>query len=226
MLLNPAASWDVRPTPGVPGLTSGAGTSLSFVFVTLPAAPVCSRSSRSQSGSSEHTGVPCEVWWCALPAHGFSPLSRGCRSASLPAPPCRWLPLPDPNTVVPNPPSVYLLISVHGFTAPHFVPQYSALEMFICRDPDVSSCISGRFHGFSGWSGTYTAQLRGPAEKGVPYSSTILTPPSLFFFKILFIHLSQTDKENKQGEGQAGGEAGSLLSKESNMELDPRALES
>ena len=38
VLLNPAASQNVRPTPGVPALTSGAGASLSFVFLTLPAA--------------------------------------------------------------------------------------------------------------------------------------------------------------------------------------------
>ena len=38
MLLNPAASRAVRPTPSVPDLTSRAGGSLSFVFLTLPAA--------------------------------------------------------------------------------------------------------------------------------------------------------------------------------------------
>ena len=37
VLLNPAASRDVRPTPSVPALTSRAGASLSFVFLTLPA---------------------------------------------------------------------------------------------------------------------------------------------------------------------------------------------
>ena len=38
VLLNSAASQDVRPTPGIPALTSRAGASLSFVFLTLPAA--------------------------------------------------------------------------------------------------------------------------------------------------------------------------------------------
>ena len=35
--LNPAASRNVRPTPGIPALTSRAGASLSFVFLTPPA---------------------------------------------------------------------------------------------------------------------------------------------------------------------------------------------
>ena len=48
----------VRLTAGVPALTSRAGASLSFLFPTPPAAPTCSWSSRSQSGSSEHTGAP------------------------------------------------------------------------------------------------------------------------------------------------------------------------
>ena len=38
VLLNSAASRDVRPTPGVPALTSRASASLSFVFLTRPAA--------------------------------------------------------------------------------------------------------------------------------------------------------------------------------------------
>ena len=38
VLLNPAAPRAVRPTPGVPALTSRAGASLSFVFPTPPAA--------------------------------------------------------------------------------------------------------------------------------------------------------------------------------------------
>ena len=63
MLLNPAASQAVRPTPGIPALTSRAGASLSFVFPTPPAASrqpprTGSRSSRSQPRSSEHTGAP------------------------------------------------------------------------------------------------------------------------------------------------------------------------
>ena len=47
----------VRLTAGVPALTSRAGASLSFLFPTPPAAPTCSWSSRSQSGSSERTGA-------------------------------------------------------------------------------------------------------------------------------------------------------------------------
>ena len=60
VLLYPAASRDVRPTPGIPALTSRAGASLSFVFLPPPAAgcPARSQSSRSQSGFSEHSGVP------------------------------------------------------------------------------------------------------------------------------------------------------------------------
>ena len=42
MLLNPAASRDVRPTPGVPALTSRASAPLSFVFLIPPAAPTLS----------------------------------------------------------------------------------------------------------------------------------------------------------------------------------------
>ena len=45
VLLNPAASQAVRPTPGVRALTSRAGASLSFVLLTPPAAPgSCTRS--------------------------------------------------------------------------------------------------------------------------------------------------------------------------------------
>ena len=39
VLLNPAASQNVRPTPGVPALTSRASVSLPFVFLMPPAAP-------------------------------------------------------------------------------------------------------------------------------------------------------------------------------------------
>ena len=38
VLLNPAVSWDVYPTSNIPALTSRAGMSLSFVFLTPPAA--------------------------------------------------------------------------------------------------------------------------------------------------------------------------------------------
>ena len=48
VLLNPAVSWDVRPTPGVPALTSRAGASLSFALLTPPAASrPCARASPS-----------------------------------------------------------------------------------------------------------------------------------------------------------------------------------
>ena len=89
VLLNPAASWAVCPTPGVPTLTSRAGASLSFVFLTLPAASrqpllrapelrlnvACTlRSSGPQTGHARS------------PAHGLSLLSRGCMSKSPPLP--------------------------------------------------------------------------------------------------------------------------------------------
>ena len=45
-----------------------------------------------------------------------------------------------------------------------------------------------------------------------------------FFFKILFIYLSERERAHKQGERQAEGEAGSLPSKEPNEGLDPRTL--
>ena len=59
VLLNSAVSLDVRPTPSVPALTSRAGASLSFVFLSPPpdSHPCALQSSRSQSGSSEHIGV-------------------------------------------------------------------------------------------------------------------------------------------------------------------------
>ena len=146
VLFNPAVSQDVHPTPGVPALTSRAGTSLSFVFLMPPAAShprACSRSSRSQSGSSEHTGDPRlhEIFGGARSRPQFA-VSR-VQVRGPPAPRYRWLPLPGARTRWLPPPSVYLPISVHGFTAPPFVPQYSSLEMFMCRDPDVSSCVSG-----------------------------------------------------------------------------------
>jgi len=36
--------------------------------------------------------------------------------------------------------------------------------------------------------------------------------------------MSEREREHKQGEQQAAGEAGSLLSKEPNVGLDPRTL--
>ena len=94
VMLNPAASRDVRPTPGIPALTSSAGASPSFVFLTPPAAPACSGAPGlslvpvSTLEFREKSGV------VLSPAHGLSLLSRGCRSTSPPAPLCRWLPLP------------------------------------------------------------------------------------------------------------------------------------
>uniref|UniRef100_A0A452RR19 Iron-sulfur clusters transporter ABCB7, mitochondrial n=1 Tax=Ursus americanus TaxID=9643 RepID=A0A452RR19_URSAM len=58
-----------------------------------------------------------------------------------PSPQCRWLPLPGVSARRLPPPSVYLPISVWGFTAPCFIPQYPALEMFICRDPDAMNIV-------------------------------------------------------------------------------------
>uniref|UniRef100_A0A452REX8 LTD domain-containing protein n=1 Tax=Ursus americanus TaxID=9643 RepID=A0A452REX8_URSAM len=46
-----------------------------------------------------------------------------------------------PNAAAPSPFRLSSDICAR-FTAPLFVPQYSALEMFICRDPDASSCVS------------------------------------------------------------------------------------
>ena len=148
VLLNPAASRDVRHTPGIPALTSSAGASLSFVFLMLPAAsrPACTPRAPGLSLDPVSTlefwsSVRCLVA-CAPGSRSQSAVSR-VLSTSLPAPSCRWLPLPGARTWWLPPPSVYLLISVRGFTAPRFVPQYSALEMFICRDPGVSYCGSG-----------------------------------------------------------------------------------
>ena len=44
----------------------------------------------------------------------------------------------------------------------------------------------------------------------------------LLFFLKYFIYL--TEREHKQGQQQAEGEAGSPLSREPNMGLDPRTL--
>ena len=86
MLLNPAASRDVRPAPGVPALASRASASLSFVFLTLPAAAGCSWSSQSQSGSSEHTGAPIFSLVATFPAPGLTLLSRGASPRVRPLP--------------------------------------------------------------------------------------------------------------------------------------------
>lgn len=48
----------------------------------------------------------------------------------------------------------------------------------------------------------------------------------LFFIslKFLFIHLTEKEKDYKQGEQQAEGEAGFWLGKESDAGIDPRTL--
>ena len=124
-----------------PSLTGLAHLCLLFLHCQPPAAsrPCVLQRSHSQSGSCEHTGAPFQSGGARSPAHGLSLVSRGCRSVSLPSPLCRWLPLPGAQSWWLPPPSVYLPISVRGFMAPHFVPHYSVLEMFICTDPDVSS---------------------------------------------------------------------------------------
>ena len=66
VLLNPAASRAVRPTPGVPALTSRAGASLSFVFLTPPAA--------SRPGHAPE--LPVSVWFACALERQFSVWSR------------------------------------------------------------------------------------------------------------------------------------------------------
>jgi len=50
----------------------------------------------------------------------------------------------------------------------------------------------------------------------------------LFFIKILFLYLSERERESapKKGDWQAEGEAGFPQSKEPDVGLDPRTLES
>ena len=60
MLLNPAASQAVRPTPGIPALTSRAGASLSFVFPTPPAT-----SRQSPAAPRGLPELPVSVWCLA-----------------------------------------------------------------------------------------------------------------------------------------------------------------
>ena len=165
--------------------------SLSFVFLTppatscqLPATPASSRSSRSQSGSSERTGVPVFCLVACVPRLTVSVCSlAGAGPRVRLAPQCRWALLPGARAWWLPPPSFCLLISVRGFTAPRFVPQYSALEMFICRDPDVSSYVSGRFVSFQDGLGPIQLYSGDQLKKGTP-SSTILTSPSSIFIMI------------------------------------------
>ena len=98
VLLNPAESWDVRPTPGVSAFTSRAGASLSFVFLTPLAAhlppPPC------VPGVPGLSLDPVSIPEFREKSGGVFPGSRSqsvflqVPSASPPAPPCWWLPLP------------------------------------------------------------------------------------------------------------------------------------
>ena len=128
VLLNPAVSREVCPTLGVPALSSRMGAFLSFVFLTLTAAS-CQpppHAPRAPSLSLVPVNTPelrFSVWSHARSqAHGLSLLSCGCRSASPPAPQCRWLLLPSARARRLPPPSVYLLMSVGRFAAPRLVP--------------------------------------------------------------------------------------------------------
>ena len=58
VLLNPAASRDMRPTPGVPALTFRAGVSLSFMSLTPPAASWPHALQSSVSVWFVHSGAP------------------------------------------------------------------------------------------------------------------------------------------------------------------------
>jgi len=55
-------------------------------------------------------------------------------------------------------------------------------------------------------------------------------PRSFFFFKILFIHLTQKERERQRiqarGVAEGEGEADSLLSREPDVGLHPRTLKS
>ena len=78
MLLKPAASRDVRPTLGIPALTSRAGVSLSFMFLTALAA--------SRQPLLRAPNLRPSIWWRVFPAHGLSLFSRsaGLRVLLLP----------------------------------------------------------------------------------------------------------------------------------------------
>ena len=97
VLLNPAASRDVRPTPGVPALTSRAGASLSFVFLTLPV-------TLFQCGSR----TP-ELWfldWSRVfpGSWSLSYVSQGCGSVSPACSPAQVATASQrPNMAVPSP---------------------------------------------------------------------------------------------------------------------------
>ena len=145
VLLNPAASRDVRPTPGVPALTSRAGASLSFVFLTPPAAsrPACSGAPGLSLVPVSALELRFSVWWRVLPGSwSQSALSRVQVHESARSPVQVATAYRCPNAAAPSP--FHLSSDICAwFHASRFVPQYSALEMFICRHPDVSSCVSG-----------------------------------------------------------------------------------
>ena len=105
--LNPVVSRDVRPTPGVPTLTSRAGVSLSFLFLTPPAAPVHPLSSRSQSGSSKHTGAPVFSLVASVPRITVSVCFLSGAGPRVPPPPPSPVQVATasqrPNTVAPSP---------------------------------------------------------------------------------------------------------------------------
>ena len=139
----PIASHPAR-APGAPDLSLDPVITLelrSSVRCLVVHAP----GSRTQSAVSrvQVRGPPApQCWWLAShqPPRMRSRSSRSPSSVSSvwvrspSGPPCRWLLLPSALTRWLVPPSVYLPITV---------PRYSVLEMFICRDPDVSSCVSG-----------------------------------------------------------------------------------
>ena len=130
VLFNPAVSRAVRLTPGIPALTSRAGTFLSFVFLTPPAAPT-------------HSEAPALILGARVPgSRSQSALLRVPVRKSAHSPVQVATPSRRPNAAAPSPFRLFSKICA-GFPAPRFVPQYSVLEMFICRNPDVSSCVSG-----------------------------------------------------------------------------------
>ena len=117
VLLNPAASWDVRPTLGIPALTPRAGASVYFVFLTPPAASRPARAPGTPGLSLDPVSTPefrssvrCLV---ARPpgSRSQSAVSR-VRVHGLPAPRCRWpssrQPPAAPCTLLELPVSVWI----------------------------------------------------------------------------------------------------------------------
>ena len=143
VLLNPTTSRDMRPTAGIPALTSRAGTSLSFVFLTPPAASLPRVLRSSVSVWFTHSGAPVFRLAARVPRVTVSVCSLA--GASL-----RVRPLPSAggyHFLAPERGGSLSLPFVFRYLCavsrlPASVPQYSSLEVFICRDPDVSSCIS------------------------------------------------------------------------------------